>query len=177
MFEFLILVKIIMIKKYPITKEGYIKIQKELQNLKKIERTKVITEIKIAREHGDLSENAEYHAAKEKQGFIEAKIASLENMILCSEIIYPNTKKNDNTKVHFGARVVLLDTTSRKQTEYKIVGEYEADLANGLISIKSPLVQAILGKTINYKFIFMTGKGPKTYTIINISYCEKHRKI
>lgn len=156
--------------KYPMTKNSYEKIQKELNSLQRIERIKIIHEIKLAREHGDLSENAEYHAAKEKQSFIEAKITSLKNMFHNAEIIDTKSTQFNKNKIQFGATITLLDKKSNKKKIYKIVGEYESDLKNGLISINSPLIKVILGKQKLYSFEFSTSKGTKSYTILDIKY-------
>ena len=123
--------------KLPITYQGFEKLEIELKNLKSVERPNVIKSIAEAREHGDLSENAEYHAAKEKQSFIEGRIADLENKISRAEVI--DTKKLKSDKIIFGATVTLGDLESKKNIIYQIVGTEEADVENGKISISSPL--------------------------------------
>ena len=133
--------------KLPITYQGFEKLEIELKNLKSVERPNVIKSIAEAREHGDLSENAEYHAAKEKQSFIEGRIADLENKISRAEVI--DTKKLKSDKIIFGATVTLGDLESKKNIIYQIVGTEEADVENGKISISSPLAKALLGKKVD----------------------------
>ena len=133
--------------KIPITNIGFEKLEEELKILKSIERPTVIKSIAEAREHGDLSENAEYHAAKEKQSFIEGRIADLENKISRAEVII--TKKLKSNKVIFGATVTLGEVGKKKKLVYQIVGTEEADVENGKISISSPLARALLGKKID----------------------------
>ena len=133
--------------KIPITNIGFEKLEEELKILKSTERPNVIKAIAEAREHGDLSENAEYHAAKEKQSFIEGRIADLENKISRAEVII--TKKLKSNKVIFGATVTLVEVGKKKQIVYQIVGTEEADVESGKISISSPLARALLGKKID----------------------------
>ena len=128
--------------KIPITNIGFEKLEEELKILKSVERPTVIKSIAEAREHGDLSENAEYHAAKEKQSFIEGRIADLENKISRAEVII--TKKLKSNKVIFGATVTLGEVGKKKQLVYQIVGTEEADVESGKISISSPLARALL---------------------------------
>ena len=133
--------------KIPITNIGFEKLEEELKILKSVERPTVIKSIAEAREHGDLSENAEYHAAKEKQSFIEGRIADLENKISRAEVII--TKKLKSNKVIFGATVTLEEVGKKKQLVYQIVGTEEADVESGKISISSPLARALLGKKVD----------------------------
>ena len=133
--------------RFPITNSGFEKLELELKNLKTVERPSVIKSIAEAREHGDLSENAEYHAAKEKQSFIEGRIADLENKISRAEVI--KTEKLTGDKVIFGATVTLADIEKKKKLVYQIVGTEEADVENGKVSISSPLAKALLGKKID----------------------------
>ena len=154
--------------KFPITNVGFEQIEIELKNLKSIERPSVIKSIAEAREHGDLSENAEYHAAKEKQSFIEGRIADLESKIGRAEVI--NTKKLKGDKVIFGATVTLGDMDNKKNLIYQIVGTEEADVENGKISISSPLARALLGKKIDDTVEVYSPGGSREYEIENIKF-------
>ncbi|MDA9558491.1 transcription elongation factor GreA [Alphaproteobacteria bacterium] len=154
--------------KFPITNEGFEKIEIELKNLKSIERPSIIKSISEAREHGDLSENAEYHAAKEKQSFIEGRIADLESKISRAEVI--NTKKLKGNKVIFGATVTLGDMDSKKNIIYQIVGTEEADVENGKISISSPLAKALLGKKIDDTVEVYSPGGSREYEVEDIKF-------
>ena len=155
--------------KFPITPEGYNMLCKELEFLKSIERPNIINAIAEARAHGDLSENTEYSAAKEKQSLIEAKISDLEHKSAHAQIIDYTTISHDN-KVQFGALVSVIESDSMIETKYRIVGEYEANLAQKMISITSPLARALLGKTINDEVEVLTPRGMKYYKIIGITY-------
>ena len=154
--------------KIPITNIGFEKLEEELKTLKSIERPSVIKSIAEAREHGDLSENAEYHAAKEKQSFIEGRIADLENKISRAEIII--TKKLKSNKVIFGATVTLGEVGKNKQIVYQIVGTEEADVESGKISISSPLARALLGKKIDDSVEVYSPGGSKEYEVENIEF-------
>ena len=154
--------------KFPITNEGFEQIEIELKNLKSIERPSIIKSIAEAREHGDLSENAEYHAAKEKQSFIEGRIADLESKISRAEVI--NTKKLKGNKIIFGATVTLGDLDSKKNIIYQIVGTEEADVENGKISISSPLAKALLGKKVDDTVEVYSPGGSKEYEIKDIKF-------
>ena len=154
--------------KLPITYQGFEKLEIELKNLKSVERPNVIKSIAEAREHGDLSENAEYHAAKEKQSFIEGRIADLENKISRAEVI--DTKKLKSDKIIFGATVTLGDVESKKNIIYQIVGTEEADVENGKISISSPLARALLGKKVDETIEVYSPGGSKEYEIENIKF-------
>ncbi|MAI02454.1 MAG: transcription elongation factor GreA [Rickettsiales bacterium] len=154
--------------KFPITYQGFEKLEIELKSLKSVERPSVIKAIAEAREHGDLSENAEYHAAKEKQSFIEGRIADLENKISRAEII--NTKKLKSDRIIFGATVTLGEMDSNKNIIYQIVGTEEADVENGKISISSPLAKALLGKKIDDTVEVYSPGGSKEYEIENIQF-------
>ena len=154
--------------KIPITNIGFKKLEEELKTLKSIERPSVIKSIAEAREHGDLSENAEYHAAKEKQSFIEGRIADLENKISRAEVII--TKKLKSNKVIFGATVTLEEVGKKKQLVYQIVGTEEADVESGKISISSPLARALLGKKIDDSVEVYSPGGSKEYEVENIEF-------
>lgn len=155
-------------QKVPMTKKGAERLQKELNNLKNVERPAVIAAISEARGHGDLSENAEYHAAREKQSFIEGRIQELEYAVSCAEVIDTATLKGDN--VVFGATVVLMDEDTEAEQTYQIVGQYEADLEHGLISIQSPMARALIGKAVGDSVEVKSPKGTKSYEILNVEY-------
>ena len=157
-----------MVERFPISKEGMSRIEIELKNLKSVERVNVIKSIAEARAHGDLSENAEYHAAKEKQGFIEAKISELENKISRAEIIDISQVQGDQVK--YGASVRLLDEDEEKEIAYKLVSEYESDISKGMISITSPLAKALIGKKAYESLEFNTPRGIKYYKILSVDY-------
>ena len=155
-------------EKFPITNEGFEKLESELRFLKSSERPNVIKSIAEARAHGDLSENAEYHAAKEKQSFIEGRIADLENKISRAEII--NTKILSGDKIIFGATVTLGEVGRKKNIIYQIVGTEEADVENGKISVSSPIARALLGKKIDDLVEVSSPGGSKEYEIENIEF-------
>ena len=154
--------------KIPITNIGFEKLEEELRTLKSVERPTVIKSIAEARDHGDLSENAEYHAAKEKQSFIEGRIADLENKISRAEVII--TKKLKSNKVIFGATVTLGEVGKKKQLVYQIVGTEEADVESGKISISSPLARALLGKKVDESVEVYSPGGSKEYEVENIEF-------
>ena len=133
-------------QKFPITAEGLSRLEEELKVLKSEERPAVIRAIAEARAHGDLSENAEYHAAREKQSFIEGRIAELESVVPSAEVI--DVSKMTGEQVRFGAYVTIVDEESEDEKTYRIVGQYEADMKKGSISISSPLARALLGKSV-----------------------------
>jgi len=155
-----------MVERFPISKEGMNKLEIELNNLRFVERPNIIKSISEARAHGDLSENAEYHAAKEKQGFIEAKISELENKISRAEIIDISQVQGDQV----GASVRLLDEDDEKEIAYKLVSEYESDISKGMISITSPLAKALIGKKAYESLEFNTPRGIKYYKILSVDY-------
>ncbi|MBY0580830.1 MAG: transcription elongation factor GreA [Rickettsiales bacterium] len=155
-----------MVERFPISKEGMSKLEIELKHLRSVERVNVIKSIAEARAHGDLSENAEYHAAKEKQGFIEAKISELEDKISRAEIIDISQVRGEQVK--YGASIRLLDEDTEKEIAYKIVSEYESDASKGMISITSPLAKALIGKKVNEYLEFNTPKGIRYYKILSV---------
>jgi transcription elongation factor GreA len=155
-------------EKLPITNKGFEKLETELKLLKSTERPNVIKAIAEAREHGDLSENAEYHAAKEKQSFIEGRIADLENKISRAEVI--NTRVLSGDKIIFGATVTLGEVGRKKNIVYQIVGTEEADVENGKISVSSPLARALLGKKIDDMVEVLSPGGSREYEIENIEF-------
>lgn len=154
----------------PFTREGYRRLKVELDQLKSVERPKVIQEIAEARAHGDLSENAEYAAAREKQGFIEARIADLDDKLSRAQVIeYEDTVNN---QVRFGAWVTVADEDG-KQKHYRIVGDLEADLERGLISMSSPIARALMGKREGDLVEVRAPKGTAEYTIEAVRYKEE----
>lgn len=154
--------------KLPITKTGYTNLEAEHKRLKFEDRPAIIDQIAEAREHGDLKENAEYHAAREKQGFIEGRIQELENYIANAEIIDPAEVSVDS--VVFSATVELIDDETEEEKTYQIVGEYEADLDKGKISITSPIARALIGKEEGDMADVVTPGGKKTYEILSVKY-------
>jgi transcription elongation factor GreA len=156
-------------KKAPITADGAEKLKVELQRLKSVERPRIIQAIAEARAHGDLSENAEYHAAKEQQGFIEGRIAELEAKMSHAQIIDPKTVNADG-KVVFGATLNLMDESSGQEVTYQIVGDYEADIAQGKISISSPIARALIGKVEGDVVEVQVPSGVRSYEILVVRY-------
>ena len=156
-------------QKYPMTKEGENFLRKELKNLKNVERNKISKAIADARKHGDLKENAEYHAAKEQQGFIESRIREIESKLADSQVIDIKEIQYSG-KVIFGTTVQLEDKDEGKQVTYKIVGEDEADIKSGKISINSPLARNLIGKLEGDSFKFETISGLKNYEIISVKH-------
>ena len=154
--------------KIPMTRGGYERLQDELKNLKFNERHEIIAAIEEARSHGDLSENAEYHAARERQSFVEGRIQELEAALSRSQII--DVKSLSGDKVVFGATVDLSDAETEAKTTYQIVGQYEANLEKGLISLQSPLARALIGKEVGDFVEFSTPGGMKTYEILNVRF-------
>lgn len=155
----------------PITSEGAEKLRVELDDLKRNKRPTVIQAIAEAREHGDLKENAEYHAAREQQSFIEGRIQELEGVLSNAEIIDVKTVgANAGTKIVFGATVDLFDVEQEKDVTYKVVGELEADIKNNLISITSPIARALIGKSIDDTIVVKAPGGDREYEIVNVRY-------
>ena len=152
--------------KIPFTLSGLEKIKSELNDLKKSERPKVIQAIAVAREHGDLKENAEYHAAKDRQSFIEGRITELEDVTSRAEVI--DLSKLTGETVTFGTIVKIIDEENHQETDYQIVGPYEANLDAGLISIASPIAKALIGKEEGTSVTVSTPGGTKHYEILSI---------
>jgi transcription elongation factor GreA len=152
-----------------LTAKGAARLTAELKNLKSVERPKVIEAISEARAHGDLSENAEYHAAKEQQSFIEGRIKELEGNLGVAEVI-DTTKLNVSGKVVFGALVKLYDEQADSDVSYQIVGDLEADISHGRISLSSPIGRALIGKFEGDEFTFDAPSGEKAYEILNVRY-------
>lgn len=154
-------------EKIPMTRAGFDQLDAELRELRGVQRPAVIRAIAEAREHGDLSENAEYHAAREKQSFVEGRIKELEGLISRAEVI--DTSKLSGS-VKFGATVTLLDEDSEEERTFQIVGEAEADLERGLLNLRSPLARALIGKDEGDSVEVVAPGGGKSYEIISIRY-------
>ena len=154
-------------EKIPMTRKGYNAIETELKQLKSVERPAIIRAISEAREHGDLSENAEYHSAKEKQSFIEGRIKQLEGAISLSDVIDPAKLSGP---IKFGATVTLVDEDTDEEKTYQIVGEYEANIEAGLLNIKSPMARALIGKEEGDSVEVRTPGGEKSYEVVKIVY-------
>ena len=150
------------------TATGLIALERELRQLKFTDRQEVIKAIEVAREHGDLSENAEYHAAREKQSFIEGRVLELESVISLADVIDP-TKLSGNI-VRFGATVKLADEDTDGKSTFQIVGTYEADIDNGLLSVTSPTARALIGKALGDSVEVTTPGGSESYEIIKVDY-------
>ena len=156
--------------KFPITQKGFDNLEKELKNLKHIERPKTIEAIATAREFGDLSENAEYHAARDTQSFIEGRILDLEDKASRADII--DIRKLSGKQVKFGATVNLVDEETEEEVSYQIVGEYEANLTQKKISVVSPIAKALIGKSSGDIVEVSTPKGVKFYEILSVEFKE-----
>ncbi|MBF9038148.1 MAG: transcription elongation factor GreA [Proteobacteria bacterium] len=154
-------------EKIPMTPTGYSALDAELKHLRSVERPSVIQAIAEAREHGDLSENAEYHSAREKQSFIEGRIKELEGILGLAQVIDPKTLSGP---IKFGATVVLIDEDTEEEKTYQIVGESEADIEKGLLNIKSPLARALIGKDEGDSVEVKTPGGSKDYEITKVTY-------
>lgn len=154
-------------EKIPLTRAGFDKLDAELKHLKSVERPSIIRAISEARDHGDLSENAEYHSAKEKQSFIEGRVKELEGVISLADVIDPAKLSGP---IKFGARVTLVDEDTDEEKTYQVVGEYEADIENGKLNIKSPIARALIGKEDGDSVEVRTPGGQKSYEILEIVY-------
>ncbi|HDZ80491.1 MAG TPA: transcription elongation factor GreA [Roseobacter sp.] len=154
-------------EKIPMTRAGHTALEAELKHLKSVERPAIIQAIAEAREHGDLSENAEYHSAKEKQSFIEGRVKELEGAISLAEVIDP-TKMSGTIK--FGATVTLVDEDTDNEKTYQIVGEYEANIEKGLLNIKSPIARALIGKEEGDSVTVRTPGGEKSYEVLKVLF-------
>lgn len=159
-----------MSEKFPMTPAGNTAMKAHLKRLKDVERPRNSRAIEIARGHGDLKENADYSAAKEEQGMIEAKIRELEAKLALSEIIDPTKLSGD--KVRFGATVTFEDTDSREVLTYVIVGEHEANIKRGRIAIGAPLARAMIGKDVGDTFMMTTPKGKREYEVTKVEWVE-----
>ena len=154
-------------EKIPMTRRGYDALDAELKQLKTVDRPAIIRDIAEAREHGDLSENAEYHAAREKQGFIEGRIKELEGTLSLADVI--DTARLSGS-IKFGATVTIVDEDSDDEKTYQIVGETEADIENGLLNIRSPLARDLIGKEAGDSVDVKTPGGARSYEILSIRY-------
>jgi len=155
-------------EKVPMTAAGYARLQDELKRLKTEERPAVIKAIEVAREHGDLSENAEYHAARDRQSFIEGRVAELEDKIRRAEVI--DVGKLGGKVIKFGATVALADEDTDEKSTYQIVGTDEADIKSGLLSITAPLARALIGKTVGDSVEVNTPGGARSYEVIRVRF-------
>ncbi|PCK00346.1 MAG: transcription elongation factor GreA [Zetaproteobacteria bacterium] len=152
----------------PVTKIGFERLSKELHNLTSVQRPNVIEAIAIAREHGDLKENAEYHAAREQQSFIEGRIRELEGVTGRAQVIDP-TELSGNT-VKFSATVTVVDEDTDREETYQIVGDHESDMENGKLSISAPVARALIGKSEGDSVAVKTPKGTRDYEILKVVY-------
>ena len=155
-------------EKHPLTPEGYAKLKEELSRLKNKERPYIIGEIATAREHGDLSENAEYHAAKDRQGMIEARISILESTVGLAEVIDISNISSD--RIQFGASVTVIDEETEEESTYQIVGAEEADVNEGRLSVSAPLARALIGKSEGDAIEIHAPGGTRNYEILAIKY-------
>jgi transcription elongation factor GreA len=157
-----------MVQKFPMTAAGLQRLEDELRHLKGVERPAIIRAIAEARTHGDLSENAEYHAARERQSFIEGRIAELDEIVNSAEVIDPSQLSGENVK--FGAHVSLVEEESEKESTFQIVGQHEADIKNGRISISSPLAKALIGRKVGDTVSVPAPSGDRSYEILGVKY-------
>lgn len=157
-----------MVEKVPVTAKGFTALNEELKDLAHVQRPDVIRAIAEAREHGDLSENAEYHAARERQSFIEGRVKELESLIARADVIDP-TKMSGST-VKFGATITVADEDTDEEKTYQIVGETEADIALGKLNIRSPLARALIGKEAGDSVEVMTPGGGKSYEVVSVEF-------
>ena len=155
-------------EKFPLTKQGFLALEEELKNLIGVERPNIIAAIAEARSHGDLSENAEYSAAKEKQSFIEGRIQDLEAVLSRAQVIDVSGTKSD--VIRFGATVLVADEDTDDEKRYQIVGDYEADIEKNKISLSSPLAKALIGKEVGDTAEYVAPGGKKSFEILEIKY-------
>ncbi len=152
----------------PMTRAGYVGLEQELKRLKSVERPAIVKEIELARAHGDLSENAEYHAAKEKQGHVEGRIQMLEDKLARAQVIDPSGQSLD--QVRFGLTVDLEDADTGEKVTYTILGEEESDVSQGTISVSSPVARALLGKAVGDSVTVRVPKGTRQFEVLEIRY-------
>lgn len=155
-------------ERVPMTRQGYDKLEADLRELKTVDRPRIVKEIEIARAHGDISENAEFHAAKERQSHIEGRIRQLEDKLARAQVIDPSGPAPDS--VRFGVTVVLLDTETEEEVTYTLVGEVESDIAKGLLSISSPIARALLGKAVDDVVRVEVPKGTREFEVREIRF-------
>jgi len=155
-------------EKVPMTSDGLAALENEFRRLKFEERPAIIRAIAAAREHGDLSENAEYHAARERQSFVEGRITELEGVISCADVI--DVAKITGDTIRFGATVMVADEDTDEEITYQIVGTYEADIEKGLLSVTSPLARALIGKTVGDSVDVTTPRGSKSYEVCDVTF-------
>jgi transcription elongation factor GreA len=156
------------VQKFPMTAPGLQRLNDELRQLKAEERPAIIRQIAEARTHGDLSENAEYHAARERQSFIEGRIAELEEIVSSAEVIDPSSLSGEHVK--FGAHVWLIEEETEKESAYQIVGVHEADIKGGRLSISSPLAKALIGKKVGDTVSVPAPGGDRSYEILGVKF-------
>jgi transcription elongation factor GreA len=157
-----------MSERVPMTRQGYDKLEADLRELKSVDRLQIVKEIEIARAHGDISENAEFHAAKERQSHIEGRIRALEDKLARAQVIDPSGPAPES--VRFGVTVVLLDAETEEEVTYTLVGEDESDIAKGLLSISSPIARALLGKTVDDVVRVEVPKGTREFEVREIRF-------
>jgi transcription elongation factor GreA len=155
-----------MADRIPMTRAGYVKLEADLKQLKSVERPKIVREIEAARAHGDISENAEFHAAKERQSHIETRVRQLEDQLARAQVIDPSGSPAHT--VRFGVTVLLLDTESDEEVRYTIVGEHESDAASGRISVTSPIARALLGRAVDDTVVVRVPKGTREFEVLAI---------
>jgi transcription elongation factor GreA len=156
-----------MAERIPMTRSGYAKLEADLKQMKAVERPRIVREIEAARAHGDISENAEFHAAKERQSHIETRIRQIEDQLARAQVIDPTGSAP--TVVRFGVTVHLLDTESDEEVRYTIVGEIESDAASGKISVTSPIARALLGRAVDETVVVRVPKGTREFSVLAIS--------
>ncbi len=156
------------------TASGYQQLEAEIKRLKSVERPRIIRAIEEARTHGDLSENAEYHAAKEAQGFNESRVAELEDRLSRAEVI--DVSKLSGKSVKFGATVTVADQDTDEEQAYQIVGDFEADVKEGRVSVSSPIARALIGKEVGDTVEVATPGGGKSYEILKVKFVERAHK-
>jgi transcription elongation factor GreA len=157
-----------MSERVPMTRQGYDKLEADLRELKTVDRPQIVKEIEVARAHGDISENAEFHAAKERQSHIEGRIRALEDKLARAQVIDPSGPTPDS--VRFGVTVVLLDSETDEEVTYTLVGEDESDIARGLLSISSPIARALLGKGVDDVVRVQVPKGTREFEVREIRF-------
>src|SRR5438105_15606441 len=160
--------------KNPMTAGGYARLQEEVKRLKSTDRPAIIRAIAEARTHGDIAENAEYHAARERQSFIEGRLAELEDKIARAEVI--DVSKLSGSVIKFGATVTLSDEETEEEQTFRIVGEDEADIRNGRLSVTSPLARALIGKSEGDSVEVSTPRGNKSYEVVSVAFSQTPAK-